>query len=257
MSDARNTAAIEPPQRAAVGTDTDGVHDSRAADAQRAYIAETLDWCAELFGTSRARFIRPLASGRWYVYTRQRDTLTTHTADFAEGAMAYAVGLGRQPLVVTRPRVSNPDGSNLRPIALTSYLGIPIVVQDRLVGVIECAGDVRPDVDVALFSAMPRLTQVGMRLLFDPSLQARPAASPESSLALTSEVWSATEITLTAEEMTFLAAVDADATVATVAVAVGIDLQDAVALAASLAQRGLITISAAGTGNAPDRTMTA
>jgi GAF domain-containing protein len=211
--------------------------------AQRALIAETLDWCASHFGTARARFLRPLASGGWSVFTRQHDTLAQHDADEAEAAMAWNVGLSRQPLLVTRPRVSHLDGSGLRPIALTSYLGIPVVVQDRLVGVVECAGDVRSDIESALYTALPRLARFGSRLLYDPALQPRPAITPETIITANSEVWSSAPLTLTASELSLLMALDGTLSAATVAEAAGLDTDRALSLIETLLERGLVAVS--------------
>ncbi|HYI14969.1 MAG TPA: GAF domain-containing protein [Thermomicrobiales bacterium] len=215
--------------------------DQDLAETQEEFIAQTLNWCAELFGASRARFIRPLDSGTWIVYTRQNDSVLTHMADQAEIAMAYTVGLSRQPLVVTRPRISKIDGSGLRPIALKSYLGIPIVCQDRLIGVVEFAGDVRPDMESALYSAAPRLANVGQRLLFDPGLRRkRGAITPDTSVALSSGVWARGNIVITPEEMTFLAAITGPMPLATIATAANLDTGRTLTVADELIERGLI-----------------
>ena len=219
--------------------------DQRQAKTQEEFIAQTLEWCSELFGASRARFIRPLESGPWVVYTRQKDkpSVLTHMADQAEIAMAYMVGLGKQPLVVTRPRISNSDGSGLRPIALKSYLGIPIVCQDRLVGVIEFAGDIRPDMESALYSAAPRLANVGERLLFDPALhRRREPVTPDTSVVLAGSVWSRGDVVINPEEMTFLAAIAGQTTIASVTSAANLDPGRAIAIAGELIDRGLIAI---------------
>ena len=218
--------------------------DQDLAETQEQFIAQTLAWCAELFGATRARFIRPLESGAWIVYTRRKEaeSILTHMADQAEIAMAYTVGLSKQPLVVTRPRISKADGSGLRPIALKTYLGIPIVCQDRLIGVVEFAGDVRPDMESALYSAAPRLTNVGERLLFDPGLRRkRGAIAPETAIALAGGVWARGDITLSAEELTFLAAVNGQTTVASAATTANLDPARAVALVDELIERGLLT----------------
>jgi hypothetical protein len=215
--------------------------DQQPAETQEEFIAQTLNWCGDLFGASRARFIRPLESGRWIVYTRQNESMLTHLADQAEIAMAYTVGLSRQPLVVTRPRISRIDGSGLRPIALKSYLGIPIVCQDRLVGVVEFAGDVRPDMDAALYSAAARLAKVGERLLFDPGLQRRrDVITTETRVVLSSGIWARGNVTIRAGEMPFLAAITERPTIAEIAAATGITPDQAIALAGELIERGLI-----------------
>ena len=219
--------------------------DQDLAETQEEFIAQTLNWCAELFGASRARFIRPLETGAWIVYTRQNESVLTHLADQAEIAMAYTVGLSRQPLVVTRPRISKIDGSGLRPIALKSYLGIPIVCQDRLIGVVEFAGDVRPDMESALYSAAPRLANVGERLLFDPGLRRkRGALTPETRVTFSSGVWARGDIVISPEEFTFLAAINGPTTLAAIATTASLDPDHALTLADALIERGLIAESA-------------
>jgi GAF domain-containing protein len=219
--------------------------DQRHARTQGEFIAQTLEWCSELFGASRARFIRPLESGAWVVYTRQKDkpSVLTHMADQAEIAMAYMVGLGKQPLVVTRPRISNNDGSGLRPIALKGYLGIPIVCQDRLIGVIEFAGDIRPDMESALYSAAPRLANVGERLLFDPGLHhRREPVTPNTRVVLAGSVWSRGDVVISPEEMSFLSVIAGPTTIAALTTAANLDLDRALAFANELIERGLIAI---------------
>ncbi len=217
--------------------------DQDLAETQEEFIAQTLAWSAELFGAPRARFIRPLESGAWIVYTRQKDSILTHMADYAEIAMAYTVGLSKQPLVVTRPRIARIDGSGLRPIALKSYLGIPIVCQDRLIGVIEFAGDVRPDMDAALYSAAPRLANVGERLLFDPGLQRRRAPiAPDTSVTLAGAVWARGDIVLNPEELLFLSVITGPTTVAAITSAANLDPDRAIAMANELIDRGLIVV---------------
>jgi GAF domain-containing protein len=217
--------------------------DQNLAETQEEFIAQTLNWCGELFGASRARFIRPLESGAWIVYTRQQESVLTHMADQAEIAMAYTVGLSRQPLIVTRPRISRIDGSGLRPIALKSYLGIPIVCQDRLVGVIEFAGDVRSDMEAALYSASARLLNAGERLLFDPGLQRhRNEPTPEMRVVLSGGIWARGDVTIHPREMPFLAAISGHSTIAELATATGIGTEQAITIAGELIERGLIEV---------------
>ena len=211
---------------------------------QEAFISETLTWCADLFQTTRARFIRPLDVGTWIVYTRQKDTVTTHAADYAEIAMAYTVGLGRQPLAVTRPRISRADGGGLRPIALTSYLGIPVVCQDRLVGVVEFAGEVRADFEMALHEALPRLHSAGQRLLFDPALNARNEVTPETFCTLDAFVWTSNSVSMTGEEFAFVSQIIGPTTVFDAAFAADLDVEIAVGLARGLAERGVLAVHA-------------
>lgn len=216
--------------------------DSTGAKRQEGLISETLEWCCELFGTSRARMIRPLEAGRWVVYTRQREALMTHAADYAEIAMAYTVGLSRQPLAVTKPRVSHADGTNLRPIALTGYLGIPVVCQDRLVGVVELSGEIRPDMDMALHNAVPRLQSIAERLTFDPALARPVAISRDSIIELSSSIWTSGEIVLTEDDMVLLATIDGPMALADAARTAELPDERAAEIAASLASRGLIAV---------------
>jgi GAF domain-containing protein len=220
--------------------------DEHVAATREEFIAETLAWCAEVFGVTRVRFVRPLEAGGWRVYTRQGESIVTHAADYAESAMAYTVGLGRQPLLVTRPRISRVDGSGLRPIALSSYLGIPIVVQDRLIGVIEFAGEVRPDMESALYTALPHLANAGARMLHDPKLTQRPEITLQSLLVLDAATWTTGDIVLTPEELAFLARVIGPTAVNDIAGATGIEPVRAVELAIELAQRGLVAVRAEG-----------
>lgn len=219
--------------------------DEHVAATQDEFIAETLAWCAEMFGTTRVRFIRPLETGGWRVYTRQRDAVITHPADYAEVAMAYTVGLGKQPLLVTRPRISRIDGSGLRPIALTSYLGIPIVVQDRLIGVIEFAGEVRSDTETALYMALPRLINAGARMLYDPKLTQRPEIALETVLSLDAAIWTTGDIALSPDDLRFLAQINGSRAVVDVADASGVSHERAVELASELALRGLVSVRTA------------
>lgn len=210
--------------------------------ARDAFIADTLDWCSEVFRSNRARFISPTGAGSWIVYTRRDGTLTTHQADYAEAAMARTVGLARHPLVVSRPRVTRPGTTDLRPISVHGYLGIPLICQDRLAGVIECAGEVRPDMEAALLSALPRLEQAGARLLYDPALAERPSVTPETTCDLSSGVWSTGGIDIAPEELAFLAAISGPTTIAAAAEAASLDPITALTLAESLLQRGLLEI---------------
>jgi GAF domain-containing protein len=216
--------------------------DEHMAATRAEFIAATLTWCAGLFGVTRVRFVCQSDAGDWRVYTWQRETVVTHAADYAEIAMVYMVGLGRQPLLVGRPRISRSDGSGLRPIAITSYLGIPIVVQDRLVGVVELAGDVGTEVETTLHSAVPRLTNAGARLLYDPRLTLRPRITADSTLVLDAATWTTDEIRLTPEELSLLERVIGPTTITAIADAAGIAPSRAVELAVDLAQRGLVAV---------------
>lgn len=203
-------------------------------------ISETLTWCCDLFGTTRARLVRPMDGGRWVVYTLQHDSLIMHAADYAEIAMAYTVGLGRQPLVVTKPRVAHADGTNLRPIALTGYLGIPMICQDRLIGVIELSSEIRPDIEMALSTAIPQLQATSERMVFDPHLHRHAQITRDSTIELNSAVWTAGTVTLAEDDMRFLSTIDGPTILTDAARLAGMDDDRAVELATSLAARGLV-----------------
>lgn len=215
-------------------------HDTRTREH---LIAETLVWCAEQFASNRVRFVRPTSSGGWSVHTLRNGSVTTHEADYAEAAMAYTVSLGRHPLLVGWPRVGRVGTNELRPITVHSYLGIPLICQDRLAGVIESAGEARPELEMALLSALPRLEQIGERLLYDPSLVRRAAVDADSVCVLSSASWSNGAVTLTGAQLAFLAAIDGATTVAAAAAAAGIEIEAALAMTRSLIEQGLITTS--------------
>jgi GAF domain-containing protein len=229
---------LEPVQIDSVAEQRDV--ESWGAPTPEAFIERTLAWCCDIFRASRARFVRPLESGAWIVYTRQREALTTHEGDAAEIAMAYTVGLARHPLVAMRPRVSRPNGSEVRPIALHAYVGVPVICQDRLVGVIELAGDVQPDVESALTTARPRLDNFGERLLFDPELWHRPPLEADSACVLDGAARCRGAVTLSAEELRLVAAMSGPTTVADAAAAAELDTERAVAIANGLQTRGII-----------------
>lgn len=224
-----------------------GLHSAQlalhAARTQEHFIAENLEWCSKQFHSNRARFVRPTDSGGWLVYTLQNGALSTHAADYAEAAMAHTVGLGRHPLLVSRPRISRVGATDLRPISVSSYLGIPLICQDRLAGVIECSGEARSDIEVALHAAMPRLERVGARLLYDPALHGLPAVDPDTICVLSSAIWTAGGVTLTGAELTFLAAIDGASTISAVATSVGLDTEAALTTAQTLIESGLLAVA--------------
>jgi GAF domain-containing protein len=213
------------------------------ASTQEGFIVETLAWCAEVFQARRVRFLRPRDAHGWTVYTRYGDSLSTHEADYAEAAMARTVGLGRQPLVVTRPRVSRPGTDNLRPISVSSYLGIPLICQDQLAGVIECAGGETSAVEAALRSALPHLDLAGQRLLFDPALRGVPEVTAGTQCVLGGGVRLGGTVTLSADELAFVSAIDGATTVAVAAAAASLTVDAARAMATSLIARGLLEVA--------------
>src|SRR5690242_7017014 len=73
------------------------VHDAlppaARANSESELVAQTLAWCATLFGVDSARMVRPLAFGRWAVVTWRQDGVLAYAADYAEVSMAWLVGL--------------------------------------------------------------------------------------------------------------------------------------------------------------------
>lgn len=140
-------------------------------------IAETLAWIAELLGAARPRLVRRLPNGIWVVQSLAQDKIVAQAADRAEIAMAWMIGLSGGAYQASRPRVTTPEGDGVRPIAVTSYVGIPISCRNEFLGVIEAAGKLRPDLDRALLEARPRLQHLAARMAFDPSVRAAPHVS--------------------------------------------------------------------------------
>lgn len=205
-------------------------------------IAQSLAWCAGLFGVESSRLVRSLPSGGWAIVTWRRDGILAYAADYAEVAMTWMVGLARQPLIVNRPRVMQPDGGNVRPISAKTYVGVPIMCQDQLIGVVEIAGDLRVDVESTVAQALSRLTLVAQRIVHDPSLRPAPLVTPETRCALDGGVAFSDEMILTLDERRFLFALTGALTIAEISVASGIELRDALPVAAGLTNRGLLTI---------------
>ena len=212
------------------------------ANTEAELVAQTLAWCATLFGVDSARMVRPLPFGRWAVVTWRRDGVLAYAADYAEVSMAWLVGLNRAPLVVSRPRVAQPDGSNVRPISTKTYVGLPLLCQDQLVGIIEVAGDLKVDVDATVPRALPRLALVAQRIVHDPLLRLAPLVMPETVCQLDGGVAFGGEIVLSVNERRFVAAVSGALNVTSISAAAGLELRDALPIAAGLLARGLLSI---------------
>jgi hypothetical protein len=207
------------------------------------FIGQTLTWLAEQFGTRTARLLRPLPSGGWLVTTHRRDGTLTYPADDSEVAMAWMVALGRQPLTVTRPRVAQRDGSGMRPISAKTYLGLPVICQDELVGVIELAGDLQGDPDQLMHQAQPRIVNFARRLVHDPALDdEEPALSLTARVALDGGMWCLGEVELNADEVRFLAAVNGTTVLDLVREANDFSVDYTFALARALIKRGLLAV---------------
>lgn len=174
------------------------------SNAELPIIIDALSQCATAFGTDRARFIRQTADGEWVVYTLHQDSVSSHSADQAEIAMAWLVGLSRFPIRVTRPRVTYPDGSGIRPIAVTSYVGIPILCQNHFAGVIELAGSDTNDLERVLARLSDSLALLGYCLVHDPALRAPQHIDLDVECGLGGGFWSQNEMVLTPDEWSVL-----------------------------------------------------
>ena len=219
-------------------------HRRLSISAEIPLILETLRHCAAAFGTDRARFVRQLPGGEWTVHTLQHDAIISHSADRAEIAMAWTVGLSRFPMRVTRPRVTEPDGSGIRPIAVTSYLGIPILCCDQFVGVIELAGTVKGDLERTLDVLGVELTRFGYRLTHDPSIRAEPHIDLDVECRLDGGFWSPNELKLSDDEWTLLAVMGAPASLNNIVPQVPLSEERVMASTRSLASHGLVTVRA-------------
>ena len=226
-----HVAAIPQPRR-----------DSSESDL----IHNMLARCARTFGTERARFIRQLPGSRWQVHAIQHQDgpLITHFADHAEIAMAWAVELSRFPMRVTRPRVTQPDGSGVRPIAVSSYFGIPVLCGDHFVGVIELAGNVSGELERALETLRVDLQMFGNRLTHDSSIRATQHVDPECECWLDGGYWSRSTCDVTSEEWRFLAQLGEPSQLQSVADRLSISGEEAVNLARALLGRGLVLVRA-------------
>lgn len=179
---------------------------TRPSSCEADLILDVLTLCADTFATSRARFIRELPGGEWQVYSMKGDSLFTHMADYAEIGMAWAVGLSRFPMRVTRPRITAPDGSAVRPIAVTSYFGIPILCADHFVGVIELAGNISNDLERTLERLRATLQNFGTMLTHDPSLRLPQLIDMECECWLDGGSWTRPRIELDSDEWVLVAA---------------------------------------------------
>lgn len=223
---------------------TPGPLNRRASEpGDKRLVAETLRWCAGTFGTQRARFVRRLADGTWIVQTLVEGTAVSQPADRAEIAMAWFVGLSRNPVLVTRPRVTTFEGDGVRPIAVTRYIGIPIVCQDEFLGIIELAGSIGSELDLALDESESRLAWFAERLLYDPSLRPEPQGVPDETVCEINGAPGATGyITLSDEEWELVAVLDGPLRFDEIAARVSISDEQLPAVARALVTRGLITL---------------
>lgn len=240
LAHAPGTTSMGPP-RSLSGT-TSLLHRWGTPESDQRYVAETLNWIAGELGAKRPRFVRLLPSGIWIVQTVVQGKIVAQAADRAEIAMAWTVALGREVYTAARPRVTTFDNSGIRPIAVTSYIGIPVVCQEGIAGVIEAAGELRPDAERNARNASGRLGEFATRLMFDPALRAAPRITLETECEITSGLALAGYGPLSRDEWTFLITLRGAMTLQELADAAGFDEEQVMALAGALVSRGLITL---------------
>lgn len=214
------------------------------SNADMPIILDALAQCAEAFGTERARFMRQGPDGEWIVHSLHQGSMTSHTADQAEVAMAWMVGLSRFPIRVTRPRVTQLDGSGTRPIAMTGYLGIPILCQNQFAGVIELAGSVTGDLERTLDRLGETLARLGYRLIHDPSVRAAQHVDLDVECGLAGGFWSPNEITLEEDEWAVLSVMGPSAPLHEIAARVPLPDDQLIEVIHSLVSRGLVSVRA-------------
>jgi hypothetical protein len=156
--------------------------------------------------------------------------------------MAWAVALSREVFVASRPRVTTFDGSGIRPIAVTSYIGIPVLCQQGLAGVIEAAGELRPEAERNARHALERLEAFATRLVFDPGLRAAPRVTATTECELSANLGATGRGRLSSLEWRFVSAVRDAMTIGELAEATGLDEELACDLARGLVSRGFITL---------------
>jgi hypothetical protein len=231
------TLAATPASGVSAATD-----DAMDRETESDLITATLAWSARRFGANASRFVRPTNSGAWLVVTWMNESISVHQADPAECAMAWMVALGRQRLLVSKPRVSAPEGGDVRPISARNYLGVPVICHDRILGVIEVAGDLRSDIESAASAAQVNVDHFALRLAFDTALQTPPAVEAATIVSLGPGIWLTDEASISQDELRFAAAVTDTRTIAEIAAAIGLNIERAVKIACSLERRGLIEV---------------
>lgn len=245
MTDQRIPAQAENVTADAV--EQESVRQSTGLISDRAeadLIRDTLLLCARTFGTERARFIRQLSAEEWQVHSLKNDTLFNHRADYAEVSMAWAVGLSRFPIRKTRPRITDLEGGGVRPIAVTTYFGIPVLCGDHLVGVIELAGNIGGDLLRTLETLAADLDRFGKRLTHDPSLRAPQFIDLQSECWIDGGCWASGEIDLSPDEWKLLSEIGAPEPVAAIAARVDFPDERVLELIRMLVGRGVVTVRA-------------
>lgn len=227
--------------RSAVGTTTLLNRWGTPASDQR-FVADTLDWIAAELGTKRARFVRLLPTGVWIVQTVVQGKIVAQPADRAEIAMAWSVGLSRDIYSASRPRVTTADGQGIRPIAVTTYIAIPILCQQGIAGVVEAAGELKPGAERIAHAATERLTEFATRLMFDPSLRSGPRITSDTECDIAAGLNSSSCTQLSATEWEFIGTIMGAKTIAEIVEELGWEEERVIDVAKDLVGRGMITV---------------
>lgn len=214
-------------------------------DQGMALVLDVLRQCAATFGIPRVRFLRQNPAGDWIVHTMQQDTLITHTADYAESAMGWMVALSRFPLRVTRPRITSPGGEHVRPIAVTNYLGIPVLCSDQVVGVIELAGKIDGDPSHQVEAVSGIIADLGRRLMHDPEMQPCPVTlGPDTRCSLAGGKWGDVDIDLSPDVWTIASTISPGEQIAAIASRLDWPEETVISTVSELVAMGLIAVQA-------------
>lgn len=227
--------------RSAIGTTTLLNRWGTPASDQR-YVAETLEWIAGELGTKRARFVRLLPTGVWIVQTVVQGKIVAQPADRAEIAMAWSVGLSRDIYSASRPRVMTFDGGGIRPIAVTTYIAIPVLCQQGIAGVIEAAGDLKPGAERIARGASERLADFATRLMFDPGLRSEPRITMDTECDITAGLSSNNFTHLSAAEWEFVGILVSPKKLGDISEELDWSEQKVINMARELVARGVITL---------------
>jgi len=227
--------------RSAIGTTTLLNRWGTPASDQR-YVAETLEWIAGELGTKRARFVRLLPTGVWIVQTVVQGKIVAQPADRAEIAMAWSVGLSRDIYSASRPRVMTFDGGGIRPIAVTTYIAIPVLCQQGLAGVIEAAGELKPGAERIARAASERLADFATRLMFDPGLRSEPRITMDTECDITAGLSSNNFTHLSAAEWEFVGILVSPKKLGDISEELDWSEQKVINMARELVARGVITL---------------
>lgn len=227
--------------RSAIGTTTLLNRWGTPASDQR-YVSETLEWFASELGTKRARFVRLLPTGVWIVQTVVQGKIVAQPADRAEIAMAWSVGLSRDIYSASRPRVMTFDGGGIRPIAVTTYIAIPVLCQQGLAGVIEAAGELKPGAERIARAANERLADFATRLMFDPGLRSEPRITMDTECDITAGLSSNNFTHLSAAEWEFVGILVSPKKLGDISEELDWSEQKVINMARELVARGVITL---------------